>query len=122
MPPPPTPTAVPASAGFGDLMAFSGPAPEVINGRLAMLAFVAAVGAELSSGESVGLQFISSPINIVLTGILFTVASLVPMFKATKAEAFGPFSPEAEMANGRAAMLGFLSLIAVEALRGGALF
>lgn len=32
-------------------MAFSGPAPERINGRLAMLGFVAAVAAELVSGE-----------------------------------------------------------------------
>jgi len=38
---------------FGDLMAFSGPAPELINGRLAMLGFIAAVVAELNSGESV---------------------------------------------------------------------
>jgi hypothetical protein len=34
-----------------DVMAFSGPGPEVINGRLSMIGFVAAVGAELSSGE-----------------------------------------------------------------------
>ena len=35
---------------FTDVMGFNG-SPEIINGRLAMLAFVAAVGAELSSGE-----------------------------------------------------------------------
>ena len=32
-------------------MNFGGSAPELINGRLAMLGFIAAVGAELSSGE-----------------------------------------------------------------------
>ena len=42
---------------LGDMMAFSGPAPELINGRLAMVAFVAALGAELSSGESVIRQW-----------------------------------------------------------------
>ena len=36
---------------FGDIMNFGGSAPELINGRLAMLGFIAAVGAELSSGE-----------------------------------------------------------------------
>lgn len=46
--------AVPAT--MGSLMAFDGPAPEIVNGRLAMLGFVAALGAELSSGESVMMQ------------------------------------------------------------------
>lgn len=43
------------------LMAFSGPAPELINGRLSMLAFVAALGAELSSGEPVLRQLGQEP-------------------------------------------------------------
>ncbi len=34
-----------------DVMNFNGIAPELINGRLAMVGFLAAVGAELSSGE-----------------------------------------------------------------------
>ena len=34
-----------------DVMGFSGSAPEIVNGRLAMLGFVAALAAELSSGE-----------------------------------------------------------------------
>ena len=46
---------------LGELMAFSGPAPELINGRLAMLAFIAALGAELSSGEGVLRQFAEEP-------------------------------------------------------------
>jgi hypothetical protein len=46
---------------IGQLMAFSGPAPELINGRLAMLAFVAALGAELSTGESVLRQLSEEP-------------------------------------------------------------
>ena len=35
---------------FTTVMGFNG-SPEIINGRLAMMGFVAAVGAELSSGE-----------------------------------------------------------------------
>ena len=34
------------------------------------------------------------------------------------ARSFGPFKPSAEMLNGRAAMLGFLALLAVEFARG----
>ena len=36
--------------------------------------------------------------------------------------AFGPFTASAEMTNGRAAMLGFVALLAVEFVRGAALF
>ena len=38
---------------FGELMNFGGMAPEITNGRLAMLGFVAALGAELSSQQPV---------------------------------------------------------------------
>lgn len=40
-----------AAPSLVDVMAFSGAAPEITNGRLAMLGFVSAVAAELSSGE-----------------------------------------------------------------------
>ncbi|MCH88409.1 early light-induced protein chloroplastic-like [Trifolium medium] len=39
------------STKFSDLMAFSGPAPERINGRLAMIGFVAAMGVEIAKGQ-----------------------------------------------------------------------
>ena len=35
---------------LADVMNFDGIAPELVNGRLAMLGFLAAVGAEISSG------------------------------------------------------------------------
>ena len=38
------------SYDFAQAMSFSGPAPERINSRLAMLAFVAAAGAEFATG------------------------------------------------------------------------
>ena len=64
-------------AYIADAMAFSGPAPEVINGRLAMLAFVAAAGAELSTGAPVAAQLKDAPILIGITFLLFSAASLV---------------------------------------------
>lgn len=111
----------PQAMGFGELMAFSG-APEIINGRLAMLGFVAALGAELSSGESVLRQWNDDATGIVLTAITFWIATLIPMLSSSKREAFGPLNPEAEMVNGRAAMIGFASLLVVESLTGRALF
>ncbi|EFN56618.1 hypothetical protein CHLNCDRAFT_21915, partial [Chlorella variabilis] len=105
---------------LGELMAFSGPAPELINGRLAMLAFIAALGAELSSGEGVLRQFAEEPTGVFLAAVTFAAATLIPLMSSTKREAFGPFTPSAEMLNGRAAMLGFFALIATEAVRGGA--
>lgn len=116
------PEAAAASLSLGDLMAFSGPAPELINGRLAMLAFVAALGAELSTGETVLRQLADEPTGVVLAALAFITASLIPMLSSTKREAFGPFTPSAEMLNGRAAMIGFASLLAAEAIRGSALF
>ncbi len=53
-PPPPPPAK--KAVTFGEAMAFSGSAPETINGRLAMLGFVAALGAEASSGETIFQQ------------------------------------------------------------------
>ena len=116
----PTPAA--KAMSIGDLMAFSGPAPELVNGRLAMLAVVAAIGAELSTGESVLRQFADAPTAIILTFITFTVASLVPLLSSTKREAFAFFTPEAEMVNGRAAMLGVAALLVIEGVHGSALF
>ena len=97
-------------------------APEIINGRLAMIAFVAALGAELASGDSVLRQFGESPVGVVLTVVTFTAASLIPLLSGAKKEPFGPFTPSAELINGRAAMLGFAFLLLAEAVNGKAFF
>jgi len=103
-------------------MAFSG-APEIINGRLAMLAFVAALGAELATGQTVTSQLGSAPILVLATAVLFSWASLVPWLKGEKnSDGFGPFTPSAELLNGRAAMLGFAALLAIEGVKHTALF
>ncbi|CAA6658561.1 unnamed protein product [Spirodela intermedia] len=44
------------STKFSDVLAFGGPAPERINGRLAMVGFVAAVGVELAKGTGLAAQ------------------------------------------------------------------
>lgn len=62
-------------------MAFTGPGPETINGRLSMLGFVAALGAELTSQTTVLAQFDSAAYAIIATFGVFAVASFVPLFK-----------------------------------------
>jgi len=51
---------------------------------------------------------LQEPTGIALAFIIFMAASLVPMTRGAKAEAFGPFTPNAELINGRAAMVGVL--------------
>ncbi|RVX21703.1 Early light-induced protein, chloroplastic [Vitis vinifera] len=91
IPPPPPPPAPKVSTKFGDVFAFSGPAPERINGRLAMVGFVAAMGAEIWKGVSV------------------------------ESKSKGLMTSDAEMWNGRFAMLGLVALAFTEYLKGGAL-
>ena len=75
-------------------MAFSGPAPETVNGRLAMLGFAAALGAELSTGEPVVQQLSDAPAAILAVFVAFAIASLVPILKgANLKESLGPFTP-----------------------------
>ncbi len=121
----PVPVAAPAKvASFGELMAFGGEAPELINGRLAQLGVVAAIGAELASGESVFKQLADEPTLIVATFGLIIAATFVPLLQniSPSAEVFGPFNAAAEKLNGRAAMIGFAALVAIEAVKGSALF
>ena len=114
----PTPVAQPsvtaamtATPTLGEAMAFSGAIPEVVNGRLAMVAIVAALAAEFSSEESVVRQFAAILALVALT----TVASFFPVLKgAAKDKSFGMFTPAVEMANGRAAMLGLAALLVIE--------
>ncbi|KAM3707251.1 hypothetical protein ACJW31_02G010200 [Castanea mollissima] len=107
-----------------DLFAFSGAAPERINGRLAMIGFVSAMAVELSSGEDVFAQISNGGIPWFLgTSIVLTCASLIPMFKGISAESKseGVMTSDAEMWNGRFAMLGLVSLALTEYVKGGTL-
>ncbi|KAF9677639.1 hypothetical protein SADUNF_Sadunf08G0128500 [Salix dunnii] len=98
-----------ASRKFSEVFAFSGPAPERINGRLAMIGFVSAMAVELSKGQDLLSQISNGGASwFVGTSILLSVASLIPLFKGVSAEfrSEGVMTSDAEMVNGRFAMLG----------------
>uniref|UniRef100_A0A2N9ETF5 Early light-induced protein n=1 Tax=Fagus sylvatica TaxID=28930 RepID=A0A2N9ETF5_FAGSY len=120
----PTPRAPKVSTKFSDLFSFSGPAPERINGRLAMIGFVAALGVEFYTGQDVFAQIANGGIPWFLaTSILLSSASLVPLFKGISAESKsdGVMTSDAEMWNGRFAMLGLVALAVTEYVKGGTL-
>ncbi|KAG2321434.1 hypothetical protein Bca4012_055527 [Brassica carinata] len=123
-PPPPPPTKPKMSTKFSDLLAFSGPAPERINGRLAMVGFVAALAVELSKGENVLAQISDGGVSWFLgTAAILTLASLVPLYKGISAESKskGFMTSNAELWNGRFAMLGLVALAFTEFVKGGTL-
>lgn len=113
-----------ASTRFEDVLAFSGPGPERINGRLAMIGFVTAIGVELAKGQDLFSQINDGGLTwFVGTSVLLSLASLIPLFKGVRAEAKseGFMSSDAELWNGRFAMLGLVALAFTEYLKGGAL-
>lgn len=119
--PPPRPR---VSTKFSDLLAFSGPAPERINGRLAMIGFVSAVGVELANGQDVFSQISNGGIPwFLFTSVVLSLASLIPMFQGVTAESKseGLMTSDAELWNGRFAMLGLVALALTEFVKGGTL-
>jgi hypothetical protein len=109
-------------------MAFGGWAPELINGRVAQIAFVAGLGAELSTGDSFTAQFAAHPFAIVFASGLITLASFMPNMQnagdytanpASLGKAEGPWTTSAEMTNGRGAMVGLVSMLLLEKAIGG---
>ncbi|KXZ42680.1 hypothetical protein GPECTOR_125g513 [Gonium pectorale] len=92
---------------FNDVMSFSGSAPEIVNGRLAMLGIVSALAAEAASGEGVLRQWSEEPTGVAVAFLLFIGGSMVTAFLPASKRAekkLGPFTPQAELINGRAAM------------------
>jgi hypothetical protein len=72
-----------------DAMKFNGPAPELINGRLAMIGILAAAKQEIDTGATVLQQALqASPWLYAVLG-LWVYASLVPILKGVRHEAFG---------------------------------
>ncbi|KAJ9536962.1 hypothetical protein OSB04_029695 [Centaurea solstitialis] len=123
-PPPPPPRAPKVSTKFSDVLAFSGPAPERINGRLAMIGFVSAMAVELSNGQDVFTQISNGGVNaFVATSVLLSMASLVPLFKgvSVQSKSDGIMTSDAELWNGRFAMLGLVALALTEFVKGSAL-
>jgi hypothetical protein len=120
---PTTPTPKPkAKPGLWDALAFSGPAPERINGRLAMVGFVSALAVEASSGRGLLSQAGSGSgmTWFAATAAVLSVASLVPVLQGESAESRsgGVMSADAELWNGRFAMLGLVALAVTEYITG----
>nr|XP_034897139.1 early light-induced protein, chloroplastic-like [Populus alba] len=66
------------STKFADVLAFSGPAPERINCRLAMIGFVAAMAVELSKGQDLSSQISNGGVSwFVGTSILLSIAFML---------------------------------------------
>lgn len=101
---------------FPDIMRFNGAGPEVINSRLAMIGCTTAIAAELATGTTVAQQVSNAPLLIAGVGVLFIVASLIPMVKGVPRKGNGIFSSDAEIINGRVAMLGFAGILLTEVL------
>merc|ERR1711874_202148 len=130
------PADIPKTEGFSELMAFAGPLPERVNGRLAMLGFVAAAGAELTTGQTTLTQFANHPFAVSFHWALFAAASAAPavmsgnslkvIMEAAKekgmADGLQKFNADVELLNGRAAMIGCLLLLGIEGMKGSALF
>lgn len=105
---------VPKSISLFDAFKFNGPAPELIQGRLAMVGFLLGAHKETQTGLTFLQQATQLRIPQILGLLLIVVASLQPITKAAKSEPFGIFTPRAEITNGRAAMLGFAAVMALE--------
>ncbi|KAK7809621.1 early light-induced protein 1, partial [Quercus suber] len=112
------------STNFYDLLAFSGPAPKRINSKLAMIGFVSAMAVELFNDQDVFAQISNGGISWFLgTSIVLTIASLIPLFKGISMESKsdGLMTSDAELWNGRFAMLGLVALAFTENVKGGTL-
>nr|GME21658.1 early light-induced protein, chloroplastic-like [Ipomoea batatas] len=119
--PKPTPPPSPAPK---DVFSFSGPGPERINGRLAMIGFAAAMGMELANGGDLFAQISNGGVTWFLgTTALLTLASVIPLFQGVTAESKskGLMTADAEIWNGRFAMLGLVALAFTEYVQNGPL-
>lgn len=112
----------PTTLRCSDAMKFNGPAPERINGRLAMLGITFGVWEEIKSGHGIIWQAHHPNPWITVLFLAITWASLVPIRRGVVDEDFAFFTVKAEKLNGRAAMVGFASLLALEAVFRVALF
>ncbi|CAA7394784.1 unnamed protein product [Spirodela intermedia] len=90
-----------------------------------MVGFVAALGVELARGTGLAAQ-VAEGAGVpwfVATASVLSLASLVPLFKGVTPESrsAGLMTSDAEMWNGRFAMLGLVALAFTEFVTGGPL-
>jgi hypothetical protein len=86
-----------------------------------MLAFVAAAGGEISGGKMVSEQLACEPVAVLAAAGLIIGGSVITYMANMEAPGAGPLKKDVELLNGRAAMIGIASLLAVEAVKGVAL-
>ena len=89
-----------------------------------MIGFVAAMAIELSKGQDVFTQISNGGVTWFLGATLvISMASLIPLFKGVSVESKsqGLMTSDAELWNGRFAMLGLVGLAFTEFLKGGSL-
>lgn len=103
-------------------MKFTGPAPERINARLAMLFFLVAANTEHDTGATLLTQLQNPNWALLPVAAAVVYASMVPALKGVRDEDFFAFSVAAEKANGRLAMLGWAGVLALEELVAHACF
>lgn len=94
---------------------------EITNGRAAMLAMLAAFGAELNTGKTIFAQIQTAPLLVGAGFLLVIVGSAVPVLRGADVQrnGIGPFTREAEIINGRLGMMAFALLVAVETWKAG---
>lgn len=124
-----SPPSRPRRVSLFNAFKFAGPAPETINGRLAMVFFLYGASLEASSGltaAQLGSRLLADPLGVDPRGLalaaLVVAASLAPITKGAISEPFGVFTPKAERVNGRAAMLAIAAVLALESRAGGVPF
>lgn len=70
------------------------------------------------SGANLFQQVNQAPVPIALTFLAITIASLVPMYRGVKRSGTGIWTPDAELWNGRTAMIGMVAVVLNTWVRG----
>lgn len=95
-------------------MRFDSWAPELINGRCAMLGYVAGYGYEAVTNESFLPQAHQYWWAFVVVSVLVTIATLQTGRPTKESVSINGLTLEAELFNGRAAMVGFACTLIYE--------
>eukprot|EP00243_Klebsormidium_subtile_P004924 TRINITY_DN1916_c0_g1_i3.p1 TRINITY_DN1916_c0_g1~~TRINITY_DN1916_c0_g1_i3.p1 ORF type:complete len:243 (-),score=35.62 TRINITY_DN1916_c0_g1_i3:592-1320(-) len=108
---------------FREVFSFTGLAPEITNGRIAMLSYLSVITLEYVTGKGIVEQLSTGGwVPAVALSTLIVIGSVVPLFRGYTNDdwpGIGPFTAKAERWNSRAAMVAFALLVTVELVKGG---